>query len=121
MNELTEAAWTSARVDSLQSLREHIIRLAAKRRLSIEELITALDFNESDTLSAVGELIHDRSLYLVVITYPWGVEFELQTVQQSRNTRYQNLGPGVAGSAQVNPDPIVLDQDRRPLGVLQEQ
>ena len=120
MNELKNAEGTSEQITA-GGLRERIIRLTSRRRLSVEELVTALDFNESDTLSAVRELIHDGFLSLIVITYPWGgVEFELQTGEQSRNIRYQDLGPAVAGSAQVNPNPIVTNQDGRPLAVLQK-
>ena len=119
MNELKNAEGTSEQITA-GDLRERIIRLTSRRRLSVEELVTALDFNESDTLSAVRELIHDGFLSLIVITYPWGVEFELQTGEQSRNIRYQDLGPAVAGSAQVNPNMIVPDQDGRPLAELEE-
>ena len=116
MNELKNAEGTSEQITA-GDLRERIIRLTSRRRLSVEQLITALNFNESDTLSAVRELIHDGFLSLIVITYPWGgVEFELQ----SRNIRYQDLGPAVAGSAQVNPNTIVPDQDGRPLAELEE-
>ncbi len=57
---------------------EQILRSLEQGKLEIEQVLEQADVERSKALSSITSLIEAGYLQLVIITYPWGVEFLLQ-------------------------------------------
>ncbi len=66
------------RFERLNPLDQQILRLLKAGELQLEEVVALTDADQSEVLSAVTRLIADGCLELMIVEYPWGMEFELE-------------------------------------------
>ncbi len=123
MNESKTATGLSVQLGSLGNMEERIVRLVGKPRVSIENVMMAVDFDVSDILSAIRHLINSGYLYLVVVAYPWGVEFEFQLTEQGQNYLDENIRKIAKSSRHAIADGTLLELrgDRNGLAVLERR
>jgi hypothetical protein len=70
--------------DGLSGVDEEVLKLLESRPLSVEQVVVALtNVNQSEVLSSISRLIDDGYVELAILQYPWGVEFELQTIRHT--------------------------------------
>jgi hypothetical protein len=63
-------------------LAERILRLLDNGPVSLEDLTALYDLRQSEAMSSIARLVADGNAQLVILEYPWGIEFNLQRVSR---------------------------------------
>ena len=76
------------RLERLNRIDQQILLLLKEGQVPLEQVVALTDADQSETLSTITRLIADGYLELVIVEYPWGIEFELV---EAYNVRIQPL------------------------------
>ncbi len=76
------------RLERLNRIDQQILLLLKEGQVPLEQVVALTDADQSETLSTITRLIADGYLELVIVEYPWGIEFELA---EAYNVRIQPL------------------------------
>ncbi len=66
------------RLEQLNRVDQQILRLLNEGQLTLERIVGLVDADRHETLSAITRLIAGGYLKLVILEYPWGIEYELK-------------------------------------------
>jgi len=79
---MTQQLEAPTRLERLNQVDQQILKLLKDGHLPLEQVVALVDGNRSEILSSISRLIGDGSLGLVILEYPWGIEFDLELKRQ---------------------------------------
>jgi hypothetical protein len=93
----TQRLEVPTRLERLNRIDQQILLLLKEEQLPLEQVVALADVDQSEVLSAITRLIADGYLELMIVEYPWGIEFELELNGSAR--RRLDLGAQLAPGA----------------------
>ena len=72
MISMAQVLQTPTHRDALSAIDEEVLNLLENRPLSVEQVVTLTNVNQSEVLSSISRLIDDGYVELAILRYPLG-------------------------------------------------
>jgi hypothetical protein len=69
-------------LERLNRIGQQILLSLRDGQLPLEQVVALADVDQSEALSTITRLIENGYLELLILEYPWGIEFDLQAKGQ---------------------------------------